>query len=280
MQILEKSTAVYQSQRIPVGVQILLLISSILLLIVGSSLYLGLDPVQSHWPWPLKPFNTKFLGAIYLTSCLTSGVALLHRRWSSTRLVLPMLALFTTVVTLMSALNLLYFAAPRRVVGLWWFLYVADSVGGSYCVWRYWDRIKRTYALAQHPLWSYVRAKGWILLAYGVGLVVLPTVFAGFWPWQIDALQGRMYGAVFMAGGLGLLWLGSTAIEWMVVGLMQLSFGGLTIFGTLSVNAAVNKIDWSFPGVWVWFAAFLELTIAGLFMVWQALHIPVRTSQK
>jgi hypothetical protein len=66
----------------------------------------------------------------------------------------------------------------------------------------------------------------------------------------------------------------------MVVGLMQLSFGGLTILGTLSVNAAVNKIDWSFPGVWVWFAGFAELAIAGLFMVWQALHIPVRTSQK
>jgi hypothetical protein len=279
MQILEKSTAVYQSSRIPLGVKVLLLISSILLLIVGGSLFLGLDPVRSHWLWPLKPFNTKFLGAIYLSSGLTTVIASWHRRWSSARLVLPMLALFATVVTLMSALNLIYFAAPRRAVGLWWFLYVVNSVGASYCLWRYWNRIKRTYALAQHPLWSYMRTKGWLLIAYGAGLLVLPTVFAGFWPWQIDALQGRMYSAVFMAGGLGLLWLGSTAIEWMLMGLLQLSFGGLSILGTLWVNAQVNKINWSLPGVWIWFLALTELVIAGLFMVWQGLHIPVRSSQ-
>jgi hypothetical protein len=91
--------------------------------------------------------------------------------------------------------------------------------------------------------------------------------------------QGRFYSSVFMAGGLGLLWLGRTAIEWAIMGITQLSLGSLAIIGTLWVNAQVNKINWTLPGVWLWFALFAEMAIAGLWMLWQALNIPVHSSR-
>jgi hypothetical protein len=279
MQTLEKAIAINQKHRIPTGLQLLFLISGLLLVWVGFSLFFKLEPVSSRWLWPLPPFSARFSGAVYLTALLPLAIALWHRRWSSARLILPMLTMFTAVVTLVSLFNLNLFAAPRRAVGIWWFLYIADSIGSGYFLWRYWHQIKRTYTLARKPLWTYIRAKGWILLLYGVGLLLLPTVFSGFWPWKLMEFQGRFYSSVFMAGGLGLLWLGRTAIEWVILGITQLSLGSLAIIGTLWVNAQVNKINWSQPGVWLWFALFSELAIAGLWMLWQALHIPMHSSQ-
>jgi hypothetical protein len=279
MKTLEKPAVRRQSNRIPTGLQVLLLISGLLLAWVGFSLFFGLEPVSSRWLWPLPPFSARFSGAVYLTALLPLAIALWHRRWSSARLILPMLAMFTALITLVSLFNLNLFAAPRRAVGIWWFLYIAESIGTGYFLWRYWHQIKRTYTLARKPVWTYIRAKGWILLFYGVGLLLLPTVFSGFWPWKLAAFQGRFYSSVFMAGGLGLLWLGRTAIEWVILGITQLSLGSLAIIGTLWVNTQVNKINWSQPGVWLWFSLFAELAIAGLWMLWQALHIPMHSSQ-
>jgi hypothetical protein len=279
MQTLEKPVARRQYNRIPTGLQVLLLISGLLLTWVGFSLFFNLEPISSRWLWPLPPFSARFSGAVYLSALLPLAIALWHRRWSSARLILPMLTMFTAVITLVSLFNLNLFAAPRRAVGIWWFLYIAESIGAGYFLWRYWHQIKRTYTLARKPLWTYVRTKGWILLLYGVGLLLLPTVFSGFWPWKLAAFQGQFYSSVFMAGGLGLLWLGRTAIEWVILGITQLSLGSLAIIGTLWVNAQVNKINWSQPGVWLWFALFAELAIAGFWMLWQALHIPMHSSQ-
>lgn len=279
MQTLAKPMAQQRRLRIPIGLQLLWLISGLLLTWVGCSLFFGLGPLPSRWLWPLPPFSARFSGAVYLSALWPLAIALWHRRWSSARLILPMLTVFTTMVTLISLFNLNLFTVPRRGVGIWWFLYIAESIGSSYFLWRYWHQIKRTYTLAKKPLWTYVRTKGWILLLYGVALLLLPTVFSGFWPWKLAEFQGRFYSTIFMSGGLGLLWLGRTAVEWVILGVTQLSLGGLAIIGTLWVNGQVNKIDWSQPGVWLWFALFTELTIAGLWMLWQALHIPMHSSQ-
>ncbi len=49
----------------------LVIISIILLVIVGGGLFFFPTFSQPRWLWPLAPFNTRFLGAIYLTALVS-----------------------------------------------------------------------------------------------------------------------------------------------------------------------------------------------------------------
>ena len=87
----------------------------LLVLAAGVSLFLLPDLVGPRWPWRLTPFNTRFLGAFYLSELVAIVTLLVVNRWAPARLVLPMASLFTALVSGVSLLYLDRFDPGRPV---------------------------------------------------------------------------------------------------------------------------------------------------------------------
>ena len=117
---------------IPIPLWGMALISSLLLLLVGGGLYFFPDFARSPSLWSLTPYNTRFLGAIYLTALVSLTLLLLTRRAVPARLIVPMMWVFTTVILLVSGSQIEQFDLNRRATAIWFWLYLADCVGASY----------------------------------------------------------------------------------------------------------------------------------------------------
>ena len=239
----------------PMPLVIMALISSLLLLLVGGSLFFFPEFARSRWVWSLTPFNTRFLGAIYLASLVALSMLLVtHRRALASRLMVPMMWVFTTVVLVVSCLQIEQFDLTRRTTAIWFGVYAADCLGSSYYLWHY----RKPIFTVSQPLprrWQrYLQWQAAVLGVYGFGLLLLPAQFGLFWPWPLDALHCQLYSAMFLTGAAGaaLLARQATAMEIWAFGLIQLTLSSLVLVGVVIVDLAVRRINWGSFGNWAW----------------------------
>lgn len=73
-----------------------------ILLWAGLGLLLYPPIMAPFWPWPLTPFNMRYLGALYSAALIAALLQAASGHWSPARVVTPMIFLFTSVVTLYS----------------------------------------------------------------------------------------------------------------------------------------------------------------------------------
>ena len=255
----------------PMPLVIMALISSLLLLLVGGSLFFFPEFARPRWVWSLTPFNTRFLGAIYLASLVALSMLLVtHRRALAIRLMVPMMWVFTTVVLVVSCLQIEQFDLTRRTTAIWFGVYAADCLGSSYYLWHY----RKPIFTVSQPLprrWQrYLQWQAAILGVYGFGLLLLPAQFGLFWPWPLDALHCQLYSGMFLTGAAGaaLLARQATAMEIWAFGLIQLTLSGLVLAGVVIVDITVRRINWGSFGNWAWMGAVLLVAIAGLALIW------------
>ena len=254
----------------PMPLVIMALISSLLLLLVGGSLFFFPEFARPRWVWSLTPLNTRFLGAIYLASLVALSMLLVtHRRALAIRLMVPMMWVFTTVVLVVSCLQIEQFDLTRRTTAIWFGVYAADCLGSSYYLWHY----RKPIFTVSQPLprrWQrYLQWQAAVLGVYGFGLLLLPAQFGLFWPWPLDALHCQLYSGMFLTGAAGaaLLSRQATAMELWAFGLIQLTLSGLVLAGVVIVDITVRRINWSSFGNWAWMGAVLLVAIAGLALV-------------
>lgn len=238
----------------------------ILVLTIGSfGLFFFPTWTVPYWPWPLPPFQTRFLGAVYLSEFSAVLILLLRNRWAPARLSLPVAVSFTFFVTVASFLHLSNFDFTRRAVWLWFFLYVISFFISVYLLWHY--RQPPEDASPTPPVWRMVLSlQAGIFGLYGLGLFILPETFAAFWPWKIDAFHGNLYSSVFLSGALGSFLLARLAarIEYLTLGLSQIVLGLFAILGLIIVDAQVHKVVWTNPGLYLWLAMFGLLALVGV----------------
>jgi hypothetical protein len=250
-------------------VRALMALVVLVLLVGGISLFFGVPEIARHrWPWPLTPFNTRFLGAIYLAELVGAAALTVINRWSPARLSLPLAFVFTALISVVSLFHASRFDFNRRAPWLWLFLYVASAVlAGLYlCLHRRWSFTDRQ---APPRRWqAYLEIETAILGLYGLFMLVAPRAATRFWPWPIDGLHGRLNSTVFISAALGawLLTRITTRYEWLTLGLTQLVFGTLSIVGLVLADADTNRINWSAGGTWLWVAFFAWLAAAGVAM--------------
>lgn len=270
--MLPKNTRKNTYASIPVPLFVMALISSLLLLLVGGSLFFFPEFARSRWVWSLTPFNTRFLGAIYLTALVGLSILLATRRALPARLIVLMMWVFTTVVLVVSCLQTGQFNLARRATAIWFGLYAADCLGASDYLWHY---RQRTFNELKHlpRYWTrYLQLQAVFLGVYGLGLLLLPAQFGLLWPWPLDTFHCQLYSSIFLTGAAGaaLLTRQTTAMELGALGLIQAALSSFVIAGVVVVDLAVRKIDWGLFSNWIWMGAFVLLGIAGLGMLWEA----------
>ncbi|MEL6940884.1 MAG: hypothetical protein AAFO84_17010 [Cyanobacteria bacterium J06598_1] len=264
-----------ESAALPPILLTLAMVSIVLLIIVGGALLCLPELAQSRWVWPLKPFNTRFLGAIYLSALVGLASMVLSERGALARLIVPMMWVFTTVVLMVSCLQLQQFDAARKTTDIWFWLYLVDCVGASY----YWGYFRNHSFAGLRKLpapWAVgLGIQSGILGAYGLSLLFAPVATGEAWLWPLDVFHAQLYSSIFLTGavGSGLLARWATAAETRALGAVQITFSSLVLLGIWLVDREVQMLDWGLLVNWAWIGAIALLGLTGLGLLTQANRI-------
>lgn len=248
------------------------LISTVLLLGVGGTLFFAPQLAKSYWPWELAPFNTRLFGAVYLSAAIPLISYIRWPKMDSLRLVLPIFACFTTYFFLVSIGHRDAFLA-RQSSSIWFFLYGADSFIGLFYCWRLRQHLFNSNKLTRFA--KLYQLQTLMLSLYGLGLLVLASLFGQqLWPWPLDLFHARLYSGVFFSGalGMGLLSASSTQLGRLSLGVTQAFLGFFTALGNWLVDQQVHKLDWTTASPWVWQLLFIAFGGLGVWVSIQELY--------
>jgi len=245
---------------------------SAVLLVAGIGLLLEPGVLRPMWPWALTPFNALLLGAIYSSSLVATAMMAYVKRWAPTRVVLLMILIFTAIVLIVCLVYIDRFDFQRWETWLWFLLYIIIPVNAAYHVWLY-RNLKPFNPFPLLAPWRGVLLIPTILLGlYGIGLLIAPDTFSGFWPWLIDDFHGRVYSVLYITPAIGALLLfgAAASIELLTTGLTQFVGAGIAIVGLVVIDNQVDKIDWSASGTWLWIGSFVIILLTGAGLIWQS----------
>jgi hypothetical protein len=227
---------------------------------------------QSRWVWKIKPFNSHFLGAVYLAAIIPTAMLLVVRQWKIARLIVPMQLTFTSILLVVSLFYLESFNFNRRITWGWFFLYTIIPLTTACHVWLY-RRLRPVESTFVSSSWRFfLRVQTFFLTFYGLGLLLAPNTFTAFWPWAIDNFHGQLYSAVFLTLAIGAFLLSRVCLysELFTLGLTEFTLGLTQILGLLKANAILPKINWLMPNTWFWISIFVLLLISGMAMILQS----------
>ena len=246
------------------------LIETMVLIGVGFGLFLFPELTRPEWPWQIAPFNARFLGAIYLGAMVPVAYMFLTARWSPTRPVLRAIFTFTFIVLVVSLFSISQFDLNKTAAIWGWFaLYVSLPLSAGYHIWLY--RSMPTTHLNPVPRnWSYIlNGTSFLLVLYGLGLIVLPATFSSLFPWKLDVFHGQLYSATFITGAIMLITISkfATPAEFIATGLTEATFGILSILGLIIVDTEVKKIDWLATNTLGWLAMLTGFVLLGIALI-------------
>jgi hypothetical protein len=233
------------------------------------------------WPWEIPPFNSRFVGAVYLAAYLPLILFWFVPRWIPGRLTLWLILTFTATVLLAMLLHRDVFEWSRPSTYLvYWPLYIFLPINAALFLFRY-SREGVANGYDGSPFLC-VLLWGFALLgaAYGLGLLIAPEALTSFWPWPVDAFHGRVYAAAFVTPAVG-AWLLSrrrqAAVEYLSMGWNLAAGGFLPILGTLWTHTHVpaeRQVDFNSAGTWAFLMIFFLTGLLGIALTIRARQLP------
>ncbi|MEN8173236.1 MAG: hypothetical protein ABFS03_10200, partial [Chloroflexota bacterium] len=245
------------------------LVEFLVLVGAGFGLYLFPEIIRPQWPWEIAPFNTRFLGAIYLGAMVPIGFMYRSGRWSPTRPVLRAIFTFTFMVLVVSLFYSSQFNFKSWGAWAWFGLYVTLPLSAGYHLWLY-RSMPTTHLNPVPSKWRLVlRGTSTLLGIYGLGLIVAPNMFSSLFPWKLDVFHSQLYSATFITGSVMMHAIipRATAAEFIAVGLNAVTFSSTSILGLVIVDAEVHKINWSATNTLAWLASLAVLAALGILLI-------------
>lgn len=219
--------------------------------------------VDRALPFMVPPLHARFLGAMYLSGATFMGLAMVARTWSDIRVVTVILAVWTGMLGIVSLFHLDAFKWTHQPVWFWFVAYIGYPL---IALWVAWCQRSVTGHPAEPPvsaaLRAYLRLQGGVATLLAVALLVAPTAMTTLWPWAIPPVLAQIYGAPFLAYGIGSLHAAQQQ-SWSEV--------RITVYGTLVFAVAVLTASLLHRGVfgpanpstWLWFGG-LAVVVAAL----------------
>ena len=221
-------------------------------------------PRHVDWalPWLVPALHSRFLGAMYLSGFVFMSGAALSRSWYQVRVVVPMCAVWTGLLLLVSLLYLPEFDWRKPQVPVWFGAYTLFPAGCLIVAWlRRRDRSPGPGGPVPGPLRLYLRVQGAVVLTLGLALLFFPAAVATVWPWAVTLLLAQLYSAPFSSYGLGAL---LAAREPTLSG-VRLYLLGTLAFGAGVLLASAQHLalfSSAHASDWLWFGAFGVATVA------------------
>jgi hypothetical protein len=250
--------------------QRMLLVASVLVFLVGISLYLLTERTDRYFAWTIaNPLTAAFLGAGYWASGVLEFAASRERTWRNARIAVPSVLLFTclTLVVTLVHRDRFHFDDPRFITqaGTWFWLAVYTLVPLIMGVIFLRTGWKTGEPPRDEPL-SWARyvflLQGLIMGALGVALLVIPLDAAEVWPWALTALTARAIGAWLLSLGVAALhvaWENSlratraALYAYVALGILQL----------VAVSRYSDGLDWQSANTYLYVAFVGSMLVVG-----------------
>src|SRR5213596_1055150 len=193
----------------------LLYAASSLVFLAGLQLSLLTEQTDTYFAWTIAPpLTAAFLGAAYWAAAPVELIAARETVWAKARVAVPAIWLFTTLTLVATLVHFdrFHFSSPMASAqgAAWFWLAIYAGVPVAMLLIG-WLQIRVPGGDPPHgpapPAWMriVVLGQGGGMLAFGVGLLLLPTVVGSVWPWTLTALTGRAIGAWLVGIGFAAL---------------------------------------------------------------------------
>ncbi len=209
----------------------------LLALRVGYAGYFTPAEIGQMIPWQVPPLHSRFLGAMYLSGLVFMLGAILARRWCEVRVVVPMIAIWTGMLFVVSLFHLHEFDYSLRQVWIWYGAYLVYPLIAIWFAWRQRADSGHPEGSAPLPPWArrYLNAQGIVLTLAALALLVAPSTMVGAWPWKATPLLLQIYSAPFLSYGIGSLMLARQKV-WLEV---RLGVVSMFVFSALILAASI-----------------------------------------
>ena len=223
--------------------------------------YLGLfvpERLDRSFTWVvLPPLHARFVGVLYLFGGVYMIGCILGRRWSQVSPALPAIGIFTSLLLLVTLLNLEAFDYDRGPVWVWTLSYIIYPAIAFTLAWTARGREAPAVQGPLLPAWARiflrVQAGGFAIL--GVALLVARDAMVDVWPWPISAGLAQFYGGPFLAYAF-CSWRYSERRTWAELAAIAPAMLVFTA-GTVVVSLVHRELfSTSDLGTWVWFGWF------------------------
>jgi hypothetical protein len=213
-------------------------------------------------PISAPPLHARFLGAMYLSGVIFMLLAIAARAWNEIRVVVVILAVWTGMLGLVSALNIAAFDWARWPTWFWFHAYIGFPLVAAWIAWcQRGERAHPAGPVVPTLIRGVLLVEGAIATVVAVALLFAPRFMVTLWPWAVPPLLAQIYSAPFLAYGLGGLY-AATQGTWAEV--------RIPILGTLAFAVGVLVASWlhaglfnfGSPSAWVWFGGFVVASLA------------------
>jgi hypothetical protein len=188
--------------------------------------------------------------------------ALLARVWPTVRVVVPMIAIWTGALLLVSLGHLSQFDFARPQSWVWFAAYSVYPLWAAGIAWR----MRSAGARGGGP--PLPRSLRHLLTVQGSGVTLLavllflfPAAVSEAWPWAITPFLAQLYGAPFLSYGLGSFW-AARQRAWSEVRLYLIGTALFAVGVLLASLIHMELFSWSRPVTWAWFGGVLAATVA------------------
>lgn len=241
------------------------MVSAVLLVVVGLSLWFSWAPIVTRWPWALTPFNTNFLGAIYFSMAIPLiGVLCKPKRQT----ILFLLPLFTLVTAYIFLLSCIYFGEflPRKSTWIWFILYGIDSLIGLFFCSRHLRSLLPLFKPSKRYIyWPQI----FILVIVSLSLLLPISNVLQSWLWPLDQFHSRLYSGIFLTGAVSSYLVLGKVNSWsrILLAITQSAVGTLMVLGLYLTNQRMHKLNWGSFSLWIWLSFFLIFAGLGIISV-------------
>jgi len=235
---------------------------------IGSWCYVNPAYVRTALPWFAPPLHARFLGAVYLsatTFCFCSAFA---RTRAELCAVLPMIAIWTGVVFVVTPFYLTPADYLRPPVWIW---LVAYFIYPLIALWLMWSQRNDTVPPSPArtvPGWarSYLLIQGIVLSAAAVLLLLRPALMIEAWPWKLTLQLAQIYSGPILCYGIASLLIsrGSSLAQ------ARIALVGMCVFALAVLAASIihraTFVRASLSAT-LWFAGFAAASAILVFML-------------
>ena len=249
---------------------------------VGAFTYFDTHLADVGIPWRVAPLCAGFLGAMYLSGAVLNAACMLARRWTDVFVVMPMIAMWTGGLLIISFFHLPAFNFARPQVWIWFGAYILYPLIALALMWRHREQ-RGEHPAGEPPLprpaCFYLLAQGASMIALGLSLLLAPRVMGLIWPWQTGRLMLQLYSAPLLSYGIGSMILARQR-AWSEIRLALAAIGVFTCAGLIASLRFSYLLNGPAPAVAAWLTWLAVATLALAALSVQAWRVtrPARVS--
>jgi len=253
----------------------LLYAASTLVFLAGLQLTVFTEQTATYFAWTISPpfLTAAFLGASYWAAVPVEVIAARQSTWTSARVAVPAIWLFTTltlVATLLHFDKFHFSSSTQSAQGAAWF-WLAIYAGVPVAMLIIWMLQLRAPGGdpprgPPAPMWMRlaVLGQGAGMLAVGAGLFLAPDVVKQVWPWSLTPLTARAIGAWLIGIGFAAFH-ASRENDFLRIRPLGGGYVAFAILQFIAIARFSGVVNWGSAAAWVYVAFLASVLPVGLF---------------